>query len=93
MKAGLLKILSKMGISLLTRYAEKLLFAAAIELVEISVLQGRGTFIEYALFVCSRSYHGAQIFEIYGLGSEVVDMAFRGSTSRIGGLNINEVRS
>uniref|UniRef100_A0A7I4EHL8 glutamate synthase (ferredoxin) n=1 Tax=Physcomitrium patens TaxID=3218 RepID=A0A7I4EHL8_PHYPA len=54
-KAGLLKILSKMGISLLT------------------------------------SYHGAQIFEIYGLGQDVVDTAFRGSTSRIGGLTMDEL--
>ncbi|QHN83650.1 Ferredoxin-dependent glutamate synthase [Arachis hypogaea] len=42
-KAGLLKILSKMGISLLS------------------------------------SYCGAQIFEIYGLGKEVVDLAFKGT--------------
>lgn len=54
-KVGLLKILSKMGISLMT------------------------------------SYHGAQIFEIYGLGREVVDLAFRGSVSRIGGLTLDEV--
>eukprot|EP00897_Mesotaenium_endlicherianum_P005262 jgi/Mesen1/4764/ME000242S03939 len=53
--AGLLKILSKMGISLLA------------------------------------SYHGAQIFEIYGLGQEVVDYAFKGSVSRIGGLTLDEV--
>jgi glutamate synthase domain-containing protein 2 len=44
-------------------------------------------------FVFSRSYHGAQIFEIYGLGEEVVDTAFRGSTSRIAGLTMNEVRT
>ncbi|CAM6047747.1 unnamed protein product [Sphagnum compactum] len=54
-KAGLLKILSKMGISLLT------------------------------------SYHGAQIFEIYGLGRDVVDVGFRGSVSRIGGLTLDEL--
>lgn len=54
-KVGLLKILSKMGISLMT------------------------------------SYHGAQIFEIYGLGQEVVETAFRGSVSRIGGLTLDEV--
>lgn len=39
------------------------------------------------------SYHGAQIFEIYGLGQEVVDTAFRGSVSRIGGLTLDEVRN
>lgn len=30
------------------------------------------------------SYHGAQIFEIYGLGDDVVDLAFKGTVSRIG---------
>eukprot|EP00271_Cylindrocystis_brebissonii_P004208 TRINITY_DN1580_c2_g1_i1.p1 TRINITY_DN1580_c2_g1~~TRINITY_DN1580_c2_g1_i1.p1 ORF type:complete len:1628 (-),score=366.73 TRINITY_DN1580_c2_g1_i1:1822-6705(-) len=53
--AGLLKILSKMGISLLS------------------------------------SYCGAQVFEIYGLGADVVDTAFRGSVSRIGGLTLDEL--
>ncbi|KAF6140440.1 hypothetical protein GIB67_030521 [Kingdonia uniflora] len=54
-KSGLLKILSKMGISLLS------------------------------------SYCGAQIFEIYGLGSEIVDFAFCGSVSKIGGLSLDEL--
>lgn len=53
--AGLMKILSKMGISLLS------------------------------------SYCGAQIFEIYGLGKEVVDLAFTGSVSSIGGLTFDEL--
>ncbi|MQL77895.1 hypothetical protein Taro_010312 [Colocasia esculenta] len=53
-KSGLLKILSKMGISLLS------------------------------------SYCGAQIFEIYGLGHDIVDLAFCGSVSKIGGLNLDE---
>eukprot|EP00241_Pyramimonas_parkeae_P000420 CAMPEP_0114250742 /NCGR_PEP_ID=MMETSP0058-20121206/14870_1 /TAXON_ID=36894 /ORGANISM="Pyramimonas parkeae, CCMP726" /LENGTH=1531 /DNA_ID=CAMNT_0001364439 /DNA_START=430 /DNA_END=5025 /DNA_ORIENTATION=+ len=52
---GLKKILSKMGISLLS------------------------------------SYSGAQIFEIYGLGQEVVETAFKGSVSRIGGLTLDEL--
>nr|QCI04346.1 glutamate synthase [Antithamnion hubbsii] len=51
---GLLKILSKMGISLLS------------------------------------SYHGAQIFEILGLGQEIVDLAFCGTISRLGGMNLSE---
>lgn len=38
------------------------------------------------------SYCGAQIFEIYGLGKEVVDFAFCGSVSGIGGLTFDEVR-
>ncbi|KAJ3683812.1 hypothetical protein LUZ60_014039 [Juncus effusus] len=54
-KSGLLKILSKMGISLLS------------------------------------SYCGAQIFEIYGLGQEVVDLAFCGSVSKLGGLTLDEL--
>eukprot|EP00245_Coleochaete_scutata_P012805 TRINITY_DN501_c2_g4_i1.p1 TRINITY_DN501_c2_g4~~TRINITY_DN501_c2_g4_i1.p1 ORF type:complete len:1642 (-),score=381.86 TRINITY_DN501_c2_g4_i1:1105-6030(-) len=54
-EAGLLKILSKMGISLLT------------------------------------SYCGAQIFEVYGLGPSVVNVAFRGTVSRIGGLTMDEL--
>lgn len=54
-QSGLLKILSKMGISLLS------------------------------------SYCGAQIFEIYGLGREVVDLAFCGSVSSIGGLTLDEL--
>lgn len=54
-KSGLLKILSKMGISLLS------------------------------------SYCGAQIFEIYGLGKEVVDLAFCGSVSTVGGLTLDEL--
>ena len=37
-------------------------------------------------------YHGAQIFEIYGLGKEVVDLAFFGSVSRIGGLSLADAQ-
>ena len=54
-EAGLLKILSKMGISLLS------------------------------------SYHGAQIFECIGLGADVMELAFKGTTSRVGGLSLSEV--
>ncbi|MGJ3249749.1 MAG: glutamate synthase large subunit [Elainellaceae cyanobacterium] len=54
-EAGLLKILSKMGISLLS------------------------------------SYHGAQIFEAIGIGSDLLDIAFSGTTSRVGGLTITEL--
>ncbi|MGL5832790.1 MAG: glutamate synthase large subunit [Waterburya sp.] len=54
-EAGLLKILSKMGISLLS------------------------------------SYHGAQIFEALGLGMELVNLAFAGTTSRLGGLTVAEL--
>nr|YP_009257488.1 ferredoxin-dependent glutamate synthase [Coeloseira compressa]ANH09571.1 ferredoxin-dependent glutamate synthase [Coeloseira compressa] len=52
---GLLKILSKMGISLLT------------------------------------SYHGAQIFEILGLGQEVVNLSFKGTASTLSGMNLAEL--
>jgi glutamate synthase (ferredoxin) len=52
---GLLKILSKMGISLLT------------------------------------SYSGAQIFEAIGIGNEVIDRSFKGTTSRVGGLTFEDI--
>jgi len=54
-EAGILKIISKMGISLLS------------------------------------SYHGAQIFEAIGLGVHLIEIAFKGTTSRVGGLTIQEV--
>lgn len=54
-EAGLLKILSKMGISLLS------------------------------------SYHGAQIFEAIGLGAEVIETAFKGTTSRLGGMTLQDL--
>ncbi|MEB3225161.1 MAG: glutamate synthase-related protein [Synechococcus sp.] len=54
-EAGLFKILSKMGISLL------------------------------------QSYHGAQIFEAIGLGMEVINAAFKGTTSRVGGLTLADL--
>ena len=53
--AGLLKILSKMGISLLT------------------------------------SYQGAQIFEAIGIGRDLLDLGFFGTTSRVGGLSVSEL--
>ncbi|MGB3294619.1 MAG: glutamate synthase large subunit [Phormidesmis sp.] len=52
---GLLKILSKMGISLLS------------------------------------SYRGAQIFEAVGIGSDLLDLSFKGSVSRLGGLKVEEL--
>ncbi|WP_121970312.1 glutamate synthase large subunit [Leptolyngbya sp. BC1307] len=52
---GLLKILSKMGISLLS------------------------------------SYRGAQIFEAVGIGRNLLDLSFKGSVSRLGGLEIEEL--
>lgn len=52
---GLLKILSKMGISLLS------------------------------------SYHGAQIFEAIGIGSDLLYLGFSGTASRLGGLNVVEL--
>jgi len=53
--AGILKIMSKMGISAVT------------------------------------SYHGAQIFEALGIGQEVVDTCFPGTTSRIGGVTFDDI--
>ena len=54
-EAGILKILSKMGISLLT------------------------------------SYQGAQIFEAIGIGRDLLELGFYGTTSRLGGLTISEL--
>ncbi|MCG9890127.1 MAG: glutamate synthase-related protein [Thermosynechococcaceae cyanobacterium MS004] len=54
-EAGLLKILSKMGISLLS------------------------------------SYHGAQIFEAIGIGSDLLNLAFYGTASRMGGLTCTDL--
>ncbi len=54
-EAGLLKIISKMGISLLS------------------------------------SYQGAQIFEAIGLGRQLIEIAFSGTTSRVGGLSIQDL--
>ncbi|BAZ38872.1 glutamate synthase (ferredoxin) [Calothrix sp. NIES-4101] len=54
-EAGLLKILSKMGISLLA------------------------------------SYQAAQIFEAIGIGADLLELGFRGTTSRVGGLSIREL--
>uniref|UniRef100_A0A383V5K3 glutamate synthase (ferredoxin) n=1 Tax=Tetradesmus obliquus TaxID=3088 RepID=A0A383V5K3_TETOB len=56
LEKGILKILSKMGISLLG------------------------------------CYHGAQIFEAYGLSREVIDTAFTGSVSRIGGMSLADLQ-
>lgn len=56
-EGGLLKIMSKMGISLLS------------------------------------SYQGAQIFEAIGIGAELLNLAFVGTASRIGGLSVEELAS
>lgn len=54
-EAGLLKILSKMGISLVA------------------------------------SYQGAQIFEAIGLGTDLLNLAFKGTASRLGGLTLEDL--
>ena len=55
LEAGMLKILSKIGICLLS------------------------------------SYHGAQIFEAIGIGEDVMESAFRGTPSRIGGMSFRDL--
>ena len=37
------------------------------------------------------SYHGAQILECYGIGPEVIDIAFKGTVSRIGGMSMDDL--
>ncbi|MEM8603165.1 MAG: glutamate synthase large subunit, partial [Cyanobacteria bacterium P01_H01_bin.121] len=54
-EAGLLKILSKMGISLIS------------------------------------SYQGAQIFEALGIGPDLLELGFKGTTSRLGGLSVSDL--
>ena len=37
------------------------------------------------------SYHGAQIFEAVGIGSDLIKIAFDGTTSRIAGITLKEL--
>ncbi len=37
------------------------------------------------------SYHGAQIFEAIGIGADLIDIAFKGTTSRVAGLSLKEL--
>tara|TARA_Y100001968_G_scaffold132178_1_gene120647 strand:+ start:18354 stop:22934 length:4581 start_codon:yes stop_codon:yes gene_type:complete len=39
------------------------------------------------------SYHGAQIFEAIGIGADLIDIAFTGTTSRVSGLSLKELAS
>ncbi len=39
------------------------------------------------------SYHGAQIFEAIGIGADLVDLAFKGTTSRVAGISLNDLAS
>jgi len=37
------------------------------------------------------SYHGAQIFEAIGIGGELINVGFRGTPSRVGGLTPDDL--
>ncbi|MEB3177160.1 MAG: glutamate synthase large subunit [Synechococcus sp.] len=39
------------------------------------------------------SYHGAQIFEAIGIGADLIELAFKGTTSRVAGLSIGDLAS
>ena len=39
------------------------------------------------------SYHGAQIFEAIGLGADLIQLAFAGTTSRVAGLSLTDLAS
>ena len=39
------------------------------------------------------SYHGAQIFEAIGIGADLIELAFTGTTSRVAGLSLEELAS
>lgn len=84
-----------MGISLLSRFVSQ----ERKEAISCLLYATAGLISEFLLehsdaspcFLFSISYCGAQIFEIYGLGQDIVDLAFCGSVSYIGGLSIDEV--
>ena len=37
------------------------------------------------------SYHGAQIFEAIGIGADLINLAFKGTTSRIAGISLKDL--
>ncbi len=37
------------------------------------------------------SYHGAQIFEAIGIGADVIELAFKGTTSRVAGISLKDL--
>ncbi len=37
------------------------------------------------------SYHGAQIFEAIGIGADLIELAFKGTTSRVSGISLKEL--
>ena len=39
------------------------------------------------------SYHGAQIFEAIGIGADLINLAFKGTTSRVSGLSFSDLAS
>ena len=39
------------------------------------------------------SYHGAQIFEAIGIGADLIELAFTGTTSRVAGLSLHDLAS
>ena len=92
-----------MGISLLSRYAVQILIVLFAMFFTPSMLFCCFTsmgFYDFSSFQVTSSFHflvlsycGAQIFEIYGLGKEVVALSFCGSVSSIGGLTLDEVRN
>lgn len=85
-----------MGISLLSRYTALTSpreFSSFTIIIFLSIIPRFSVSINFTFFnryvLCS--YCGAQIFEVYGLGKDIVDLAFRGSVSKIGGLTMDEV--
>lgn len=76
-----------MGISLLSRYNFKVPSLHYYGFQCIAMIFSPCLTCLFLVF----SYCGAQIFEIYGLGKEVVDLAFCGSRSSIGGATFDEV--
>ena len=61
-------------------------FAQAVEAGIISIMSKMG-------ISTMQGYHSAQIFEVVGLSSEVVERCFAGATSRVEGLGFKEIEA
>ena len=63
----------------------------AQENVRISLENGLRKILSKIGISLLASYHGAQIFEAIGLGADVIETAFSGTTSRVAGMTLAEL--
>ncbi len=82
----LLSVLQKQGI-IDTQYSKKELVQRYKKAVEYGICK----VIAKMGISTIDSYKGSQIFEAVGLGKDLIDLCFRGTISRIGGLGFEEV--